>query len=281
MARPGGGGGRQLLPPAHEVHDGPYELRSLQAPVLSGWSYAAFIRLSESAAFALVLPKLLRDSGLPQASGAIGARAAARRLHALLPGCQSSCSPPRLRRRPPPTAHPPPLRRRCQTSACRRRRASRRTTRRRRSQSQTPCSCRRARRSGWSWRCSAWAACRGRRRRGTTCPASSTTPGRTAQVGGRAAGRCSVCRRRCTGCAGAGAGCTACPQLAHTGPATPAAGATTPLQVAQRVCVFLKQQQALCWMAAWSEEQVRGPPPPCRLPQPLAAAARHAPAAGR
>ena len=48
--------------------DAPYDLRRLKTPVLSGWLLTVFVWIAESWLFTIVGKKLMRDSGIPQAS---------------------------------------------------------------------------------------------------------------------------------------------------------------------------------------------------------------------
>ena len=52
-----------------QVTDAPYDLRRLKTPVLGGWLLTAFVWIAESWIFKyLIGKKLMRDSGIPQAS---------------------------------------------------------------------------------------------------------------------------------------------------------------------------------------------------------------------
>jgi len=51
-----------------QVTDAPYDLRRLKTPVLGGWLLTAFVWLAESWLFTIIGKKLMRDSGIPQAS---------------------------------------------------------------------------------------------------------------------------------------------------------------------------------------------------------------------
>nr|ARQ20723.1 lipid body protein [Lobosphaera incisa] len=57
---------RHKLPPAEQVTEGPYELKPVRAPILTGWPLRVFIWMAETPLFAPIRSKLMRDSGMPQ-----------------------------------------------------------------------------------------------------------------------------------------------------------------------------------------------------------------------
>ncbi|KAK9810013.1 hypothetical protein WJX72_003338 [[Myrmecia] bisecta] len=57
---------REKLPPAEQVTEGPYDLRPVRAPILTGLPLRLFIWFAETSFFGPILDKLMRDSGLPQ-----------------------------------------------------------------------------------------------------------------------------------------------------------------------------------------------------------------------
>ncbi|KAK9835457.1 hypothetical protein WJX74_000487 [Apatococcus lobatus] len=56
----------EKLAPANTVEHGPYSLKQIRAPVLTGWLLWLFVQLTESPFFGLVVKSLQRKSGLPQ-----------------------------------------------------------------------------------------------------------------------------------------------------------------------------------------------------------------------
>jgi hypothetical protein len=58
-----------VLPPVGHVQQQqePYFTMNLASPRLAGWVYRLFVWFMDTKAFGLILPKLRRDSGIPQA----------------------------------------------------------------------------------------------------------------------------------------------------------------------------------------------------------------------
>ncbi|KAK9851358.1 hypothetical protein WJX84_003170 [Apatococcus fuscideae] len=56
----------EILPKAQDIQEAPYTLRSIKAPVLTGWILWLFVRLAESPLFFLLVKVLQKSSGLPQ-----------------------------------------------------------------------------------------------------------------------------------------------------------------------------------------------------------------------
>jgi hypothetical protein len=72
-----------VLKPAVEVVEGPYDLKGLQAPTLSGFLLRCFVWITETPLQSMLHRHVARQSNVPQVSGSHAQRGFAERAHAL------------------------------------------------------------------------------------------------------------------------------------------------------------------------------------------------------